>query len=84
MDSRVGANGAALDLVAGRERVESLGHGKAPYMGRMVQPRPEQITSLFWLKKTLSCTTNRRSLRMNLSRARASSRMTSPGRAGLL
>src|SRR6201991_2459316 len=36
----------------------------------MVQPRPEQITSPRWLKKTLSCTTNSRSRLMNLSSAR--------------
>src|SRR5438309_2162768 len=52
----------------------------SPYTGRIVQPRPEQITSRAWLKKTLSCTTNSRSRLMNLSSARASSRMTSPGR----
>ena len=40
----------------------------------MVQPRPEQITSPCWLKKTLSCTTNSRSRLMNLSSARACKR----------
>jgi len=50
----------------------------------MVQPRPEQITSPRWLKKTLSCTTNNRSRLMNLSSARACSVMMSPGRAGIL
>src|SRR3954468_9359826 len=56
----------------------------SPHTGRMVQPRPEQITSPRWLKKTLSCTTNSRSRLMNLSSARASSRMVSFGRAGML
>ena len=46
----------------------------AHHCGRMVQPRPEQITSPCWLKKTLSCTTNSRSRLMNLSSARACER----------
>ena len=33
----------------------------------MVQPRPEQITSPFWLKNTLSCTTNSRSAEITVT-----------------
>src|SRR5262245_60861194 len=74
----------ALDEIAGFETVERDGHVRSPHIGLMVQPRPEQMTSPLWLKKTLSCTTNSRSRLMNLSSARACSVMTSPGRAGML
>src|SRR4029078_6748185 len=74
----------ALDTVAGVETFERRGHGALPYTGRIVQPRPEQITSPRWLKKTLSCTTNSRSRLMNLWSARACRVITSLGRAGML
>src|ERR1700722_18592894 len=78
-----------VDGVSGVEAFECGGHDPLPspfefQLGRMVQPRPEQITSPRWLKKTLSCTMNSLSRLMNLSSARASSRMRSPGRAGML
>src|SRR5690606_11687058 len=80
----------AVDLLAGLEGFECggghgifLGYGPCGHMGRMVQPRPAQMTSSRWLKNTLSCTANRRSFLMNLSSARACRRITSPGRAGV-
>src|SRR5258706_11771167 len=76
----------ALDGVAGGKTFERRCHdftSLAHHCGRMVQPRPEQITSPCWLKNTLSCTTNSRSRLMNLSSARACSVMTSSGRAGI-
>src|SRR5258708_7147825 len=72
---------AAVDCA---DRVGPVRHHPRNQAGRMVQPRPEQITSPRWLKNTLSCTTNSRSRLMNLSSARAESVMTSPGRAGIL
>src|SRR5580658_10804712 len=75
--------GRAVDDVARRQSVEDPGHWYA-HIGRMVQPRPEQMTAPCWLKKTLSCTTKSRSFRMNLSSARASRVIVSPGRAGRL
>src|ERR1700754_27226 len=73
----------AIDGIAGLQVFE-CGHDHLLQIGRMVQPRPEQITSPCWLKKTLSCTTKNRSRLMNLSSARASKRMVSFGRAGML
>src|SRR6202012_1342948 len=76
--------GRSIDRIAGGKVFKCRGHGALAHCGRMVQPRPEQITSPCWLKKTLSCTTNSRSRLMNLSSARACKVMVSPGRAGML
>ena len=75
MDSRRHCEFRPVDAVAGVEVFESGRHRSLSLTrGRMVQPRPEQITSPCWLKKTLSCTTNSRSRLMNLSSARACKR----------
>ena len=63
-----------MRVAGGRDFRNSWSCDSSPYCGRMVQPRPEQITSPCWLKKTLSCTTNSRSRLMNLSSARACKR----------
>src|SRR5215212_9125192 len=76
--------GGPIDRIAGIQGSNVVVMMLSPQAGRIVQPRPEQITSPFWLKNTLSCTTNSRSRLMNLSSARACRVITSLGRAGML